>query len=461
MLKRAIWIGIVLLLVAARFCHLHVLWVEEAYPTAAAAELLRGKVLYRDIWFDKPPFFAGIYILWGAQIGWGLRVAGSLFAIFTCWVASRSARVLWGEKTELWAAGLMAVFLTFDTASAVMALTPDLLTVPLHMGAIALAAAGFPLWAGAVAGISILFNAKGLLILLVCLAWSWPKRLELLAGFAGPVLISLAWMGLRGSLLDYWQEVWAWGAVYSRDTNIPHPMLEGARRTLNWAGFHIALVVATCITAWKEEDWRWAVWLVVSVGGVFLGLRFFPRYYFHLLPVFVLLAARGFTLLPRRFAILAAFLLFLPVVRFGPRYVALAQDKPWGDLLLFRSSQEAANTLKAKAAPGDTLLVYGYRPDLFPLSGLPAGTRFLDSQPLNGVIADRHLISAKVSFPQVASTNRDMLMRSPRPTWIADGLGPYNGALDVRVVLKDLMKDYRLEAQTTGYRLWRLQRTGE
>lgn len=459
--KRAVWTGIILLLAAAHFCHLHVLWVEEAYPTAAAAELIRGKVLYRDLWFDKPPFFAAIYMLWGAQIGWGLRLAGTLFGILTCWVAGRAAKVLWNEQSELWAAGLTAVFLTFDTASAVMAMTPDLLTVPLHMAAIALAAAGLPVWAGAVAGVSMLFNAKGLLILLVCLAWSWPRRLEILTGFAGPMLISLAYMGLRGSLVDYWQQVWAWGAVYSRDTNIPHPLLEGARRTLNWAGFHAALIVAACVTAWKEEDWRWAIWLVVSVGGVFLGLRFYPRYFFHVLPVFVLLAARGFALLPRRFAILAAFLVLVPVVRFGPRYVQLALDKPWSDTLLFRSSLEAANTLKTKASPGDTLLVWGYRPDLFPLSGLPAGTRFLDSQPLDGVIADRHLISSKVTFPELASTNRDMLMRSPRPTWIADGLGPYNGVLDVRNFLKDMMKGYTLVAQTPGYRLWRLQRMGE
>lgn len=458
MAKRAVWIGIVLLLAAAHFCHLHVVWVEEAYPTAAAAELLRGKVLYRDIWFDKPPLFAALYMLWKAQIGWGLRLAGTLFGIFTCWVAARSARVLWGEKTELWAAGLTAVFLTFDTASAVMAMTPDLLTVPLHMAAIALTAAGLPLWGGAVAGISMLFNAKGLLILLVCLAWSWPKRLEILAGFAAPVLISLAYMGIRGSLVDYWQQVWAWGAVYSRDTNIPHPMLEGARRTLNWAGFHIVLIVAACVTAWKEEDWRWAVWILVSVAGAFLGMRFVPRYYFHVLPVFVLLAARGFTVMPRRFAILTVFLVLVPVIRFGPRYVELAQQKPWGDLLLYQSSLEASNALKIKASPVDTLLVWGYRPDLYPLSGLAAGTRFLDSQPLDGVIADRHLISAKVTFPGVASTNRDMLMRGPRPTWVADGLGPYNGVLDVRTVLKDFMKDYRLEIQTPGYRIYRLAR---
>ena len=43
------------------------------------------------------------------------------------------------------------------------------------------------------------------------------------------------------------------------------------------------------------------------------------------------------------------------------------------------------------------------------LAGLPPGTRFLDSQPLTGVIADRHLNSAEVTFPELAARNRAAL----------------------------------------------------
>ena len=45
-------------LLAARLCHTGIVWVEEAYPTAAAIQILDGKLLYRDIWFDKPPLAA-------------------------------------------------------------------------------------------------------------------------------------------------------------------------------------------------------------------------------------------------------------------------------------------------------------------------------------------------------------------------------------------------------------------
>ena len=42
---RALTAAFVLFAAAARFAHLDLLWVEEAYPMAAAAEVLRGKPL--------------------------------------------------------------------------------------------------------------------------------------------------------------------------------------------------------------------------------------------------------------------------------------------------------------------------------------------------------------------------------------------------------------------------------
>ena len=38
--------------------------------------MMHGAALYRDIWFDKPPLVPAIYLLWGARIGWALRIAG-------------------------------------------------------------------------------------------------------------------------------------------------------------------------------------------------------------------------------------------------------------------------------------------------------------------------------------------------------------------------------------------------
>jgi hypothetical protein len=97
---------------------------------------------------------------------------------------------------------------------------------------------------------------------------------------------------------------------------------------------------------------------------------------------------------------------------------------------MMEDSREVARQLNALGSSASTLLVWGYRPDIFPFSGLGAGTRFLDSQPLTGVLADRHLTSADVLFPELAARNRAEL-RTTSPDFIVDGLGPLNPALAI------------------------------
>jgi hypothetical protein len=456
MVRRAVWLAIVAAALLARLCYVHVVWVEEGYPLAAAAEMLRGKMLYSGIWFDKPPLFPLVYWLGRAQAGWPLRLWGAAFVILAAWVAARAARAFGGgEKEQLWAAGLTAFGLIFYVHSAVLALTPDLLAVPLHLTAVAAAVSGRPFLAGLLCGAALCLNVKAIFFLAACALWQWRAALRLAAGFLLPVLVCAGWLAGAGALEACWQQVWLWGAAYAREPLAERPGLEFARRTLHWAGFHAALIAAAAVALWRERDRRWGLWLLVCLVAVALGMRFFPRYYFHLLPPVVLLAARGFALLPRRRAVLLALLLLIPAARFGPRYLAVARGEPWADLAMFESSKQAAEALQRMSRKGETLFVWGYRPDLYVLSRMPAGTRFLDSQPLTGVLADRHLVQSTPSMPEWAARNRSELMHGPQPDWIADGLGPYNDALAVEKVLPDLLAAYTMAAETPGYRIYR------
>jgi hypothetical protein len=121
-------------------------------------------------------------------------------------------------------------------------------------------------------------------------------------------------------------------------------------------------------------------------------------------------------------------LLAIPVIRFAPRYVTLARGGTWRDLDMDRDSRQAGDKLRALAHPGDTLFVWGFRPDIFIYSGLPAGTRFLESQPISGVLADRHLFSNEAVAPEFTASNRVELTKT-YPTWLVDGLGVYNPPL--------------------------------
>ena len=433
---------------AARLCHAGIVWVEEAYPAAAAIQILHGKAIYRDFWFDKPPLTAWLYLLWGAKAGVPLRVAGALFLFACCLAAYWFASRLWSRREGVVAALLFGFFLTFDFPSAAMALAPDLVTVLPHILAV-----GLVVWgelqlgrsfssaiAGAAVGLAMLANPKAILLLPICLLWCWRKSPMLLAGFLAATFLGMLPIVATGALTAYWQQVWQWGSIYSRDTFIQQPILEGIRRTAAWAGFHATIVVAAALYVWRQrnssESHRFVAWAVIAFTGVVLGWRFFPRYYFLLLPPVVLASARGLTLMRPAVRASVLALLLIPLIRFGPRYVQLAADalhgrnSTWPDLAMSQDSRAAARAVSSRAHPGDTLLVWGYRPDIFVYTRMPVGAPFLDSQPLTGVIADRHLTQSRPSTPELAARERGALVQH-RPAFIVDGLGPYNPALAI------------------------------
>jgi hypothetical protein len=445
------------LLLAARLCHVGILWAEETLPLAAAQQMRAGKVLYRDIWFDKPPFAPVLYAALGGEAGWRLRLAGALYALLCCWIAWGFARDLWGRREGLWAAGLVGFFLIFDFPSSAIPLAADLLMLAPHLAAVWMAYQRRPLWAGALAGVAFTISPKAVLVLAVC-AW-WAPSWALLAGFVGVTGAASAWMWSAGALAGYWDEVWRWGRIYAGTTFVDAPVKNGLLRTLNWSGFHGAIVIAAAM-AWpmiagKAERRRWTVWLVISLAGVAAGLRFFPRYYFQILPVVVLLAARGFAEMRGRRRVVAL-LLLIPLARFAPTYFLAARDAGWRDIAMDRDSRAAARMVREAAKPGDTLFVWGFRPEIYVYSHLPAATRFLDSQPLTGVPADRHLTQSTPVETEESRARRAELAAS-RPTFVVDGLGEYNRRLAVTEFgdLRAWMGGYREVGRSAGSVIYR------
>ena len=445
------------LLVAARLCHLETLWAEETLPLAAAQEMRAGKVLYRDIWFDKPPLAPVLYAALGGEAVWRLRLAGALYALLCCWIAWGFASDLWGGREGLWAAGLLGFFLIFDFPSSVIPVAADLWMLAPHMAAVWMAWKRRPLWAGALAGVAFAASPKGLLVLAVC-AW-WAPSWALLAGFLGVTGAVTAWLWSAGALAGYWDEVWRWGRLYAGTTFVDAPVKNGLLRTLNWAGFHAAIVIA----AVGQASWpvlagrrRWLVWLFVSLAGVAAGFRFFPRYYLQILPVVVLLAARGFAGMRGRRRVVVAALLLIPLARFAPTYFQAARDAGWRDTAMDRDSRAAARMVTAAAKPGDTLFVWGFRPEIYVYSHLPAATRFLDSQPLTGVPADRHLTQS-TPVETLESRSRRAELAASRPTFVVDGLGEYNPRLAVTGFgdLRAWMAGYREVGRSAGSVIYR------
>ena len=438
---------------ALRLCHSGLLWADEDYHLAAGLQILDGKLLYRDLWYDKPPLGALLYASLGALPGWPLRLFDALYILAISAAFWRFARDLWGRREAYLAAFLTIFFLNFDFPAAILPLAPDFLLILPHVAAVHFAWQRRPLAAGLCCGVAFLLHTKAAFVLVVCGLLAWRSAPLLLAGFAIPNAIALAALALTGALPAYFEQVWRWSAAYAASSPDPQPILNGLRRTGAWMGFHAALVLGAAAFWWgnrKREHAWWAAWIAISFAGVALGARFFPRYYLQLLPPLVLLAA--WALARRRtLAIIAALTLLVPLIRFGPRYWTLAKgsDPQWVDTALERDTQAAATLVNARQQPGDTLFVWGYRPGVFVYTRMPAGARFWDSQPLTGVPADRHLRDDSAVLSDDAQRNRIEFARS-RPTFVVDSLSLSNPRLSMERYpeLQSWLAHYELVART-------------
>ena len=463
MRARKYFVALFLILLAARLCHIDILWAEEDLPMAAAKQVQFGKTLYRDVWFDKPPLLAWQYLAWGVRAGWVLRLVGAVYALIACMLVYGLASELWSQREGYWAAGLLGFFLIFDFPSAVIPLAADLTMLVPHLAAVWLAFRGKAFWSGVLAGVAFLVNTKALFVLAACAIWCFPTVVALAGGFLAATAIGAACLAWGGALGPYVDQVWRWGFLYAGSTFLAHPVRDGVIRTANWLGFHSALVVAAICHRWEDRHrWKLLAWAAISLGAAMLGWRFFPRYFFQVLPALVIMGAYGMVRLGRWRA-LALALLLIPLIRFGPRYVLLARDLAtgqahrWSDVAMDQDSQAAARIVGEMARPGDTLYVWGFRPELFVYTGLPAATRFLDSQALTGVPADRHLTQSAPVGSDFTRRNREELARS-RPTLILDGLSLYNPALAMERYpeLRAWLAQYREVSRTRAIVIYRL-----
>src|SRR5579862_2232011 len=118
------WVSLTGVLLLSRLCHVNILWADEDYHLAAAIQMLHGKMLYRDLWYDKPPLAALLCLFLGAQDGWPLRTAGALVALGCCAGAFGIGSRIWGRREGYVAAALMAFFLVFYAPTAVIPFEP-------------------------------------------------------------------------------------------------------------------------------------------------------------------------------------------------------------------------------------------------------------------------------------------------------------------------------------------------
>ena len=439
-----VFIGVLVALACLRLCFAGVLWSDEDYHMAAAIEILHGKMPYRDFWYDKPPLSALYYLIIDAQPGVILRLWDAAYVLLCSFLAHRLGRSWWGEAEGRVAALLVAFFSTFYLAAAVIPFAPDMLLLAPHLAAVYWARQGRALAAGMACGLGFWINVKAVFVVAACAIWGATALLS----FAGVLALGAAILAVIGAWPGYWQQVWVWGLAYAPGSRVAHPLALGLERVVHWAGFHAALVFSWANGVWHEEQKeqvKLGAWLALSFAAVCLGNHFAPRYFLQMLPPLAVVGARGVVLAwrSRPLKIGLAALLLVPLIRFAPRYALMAEHAPWRDISLDLDSQQVAAQIKAQARPGDTLFVWGYRPDVYVFTRLNFASLYWDSQPLTGVPADRHLTAREPVVSEQTSAHLEAVEQS-RPTFFVDGLGRLNDKLKPQnfAAMRALLRNY-------------------
>jgi hypothetical protein len=366
--------------------------------------------------------------------------------------------MLWSRREGFLAAGALAFFLIFYLPPGIIPLEPDTLMLAPHVAAVYLAWRRKPFLAGLAAGIAFQLSPKGVFVLGSAALFA-PAGLPMLAlGFVLPTAIVLGWLAAAGAWTAYFQQVWKWGLLYAGTSSADAQTQKGLASVFNWLGFHAALVVAAgwyWIRETDKERFKTIGWCALSLAAAAVGWRFAPRYFMQLLPALAIPAACGFARATPVVRVAVLIALVIPAVRFGPRYFELAD---WKDLAMDRESQDAARIIQASAKSGDTIFIWGYRPDIVAYTRLPVSGRIWDSQPVTGVPADRHLSSARPVSTPWARDNRQELLHAPAPTFMVDGLSLYNPELDIHryADLAQWLAQYCVAGRAGGTTVYRL-----
>ena len=397
--------------------------------------ILDGRVPYVDLWNPKPPAVFYVYGLAMTVFGRSseaLRVIDLLLypplAAALYWIGRRIANA----QVGLWAALLFGVFY-FSETFWTLTQNDGIVLLPMTLAvvcAIKAADSGrrsawWALAAGCLTAYAIWFKYPFALFMgVVALAYGWVRaqhaaplhRRDVVAFAAGGLLI-----GLGG--VAYMLAVGAWDALVESARVTASYTAQGVGdfsaalwtalgfRWQHWGVlFGLALVgLALALRHLKRRSLWWlaAVWLAAGTVIMLVQLKFYDYHWLPVLPPLALIGARviealieavirrgGFQTRPdTRIARLGVALIGLGALaavvwsRTLP-YLAGREDQVTyyahfqACEFVADESLAAATYLRARVAPGDSLFIWGFRPEVYYLSGLNPAARFIFQFPL-------------------------------------------------------------------------------
>ena len=359
------------------------LYQDDGLWFTAAEELLRGKALYSDIYFDKPPalplLYAGLFELFGPHII-TIRLFTIIYAIAIATVCYLLGSWLYNRRAGLVAAFIYTLFSTTYETGHFQGLNTDfLMALPYTLAAYMFVRSRGG-WFGKPAGASTRLLALGGGLALGLGFQANPKAAFGLLFFAallaasrgagrGALLFALSVIGFvvgaapfliyivaNGATSDYWQQVWDWGSRYAAFNSLSKSAVTALTQTADYFAINNLLLLGVVAVAFEmirnrerrkqavaakeapgadfRADAALLLWLVVSYAGMAVGGRFYGHYFFQVLPALCLLGARGLLLitglkqtgLKRAVALLLVAGLAFTIARAHGRTAVLAYD---------------------------------------------------------------------------------------------------------------------------------------
>ncbi|MFQ3566277.1 MAG: glycosyltransferase family 39 protein [Aggregatilineales bacterium] len=465
--------------------------------------LLNGRVPYIDLWNPKPPavfyVYAAAMALFGQTIS-ALRLIDLLIAppiaLALAWLGMR-----WrGARVGLWAALLFAVFYFTETFWTLtqndgIALLPMTLAVVCTVKAAegGRRAAVWALCAGLLAGWVFWFKYPFVLFAAVLPLMAWllsspeARRRSPACAVAYAAGFSLMLVAGAGVMM----RLGAWEAL-----------IESARVTSAYTARGFAPIEFSAAMS-IALGYRWSHWgllFLLAAAGLAISLRRCERagyaalawlnagllimlaqakgYDYHWLPMLPPLALFGAYAVDAGLAALAqrssarfaerlvagALLLALALSTWGRALPYLTGAQPVYDYyrgfqageFIAEESQQVADFLRARVVPGDSLFIWGFRPEVYFLSQLNPATRFIFHFPLVADWYPPEWREENVEILWAALPPYVLVLQVDYLPWVTGSDDDSNTLLQAYAGLNDwLIYNYEREGQIGNFFLWR------
>jgi hypothetical protein len=396
------------------------------YYAMTAHEMLKGRLLYTDLWVNRPPAIFMIYALGEKIAGYGPLEFYLLWLLATgvTLVAVYFAGRAFGEVGGLWAAIFLAVSCT-DLMLEANAPNAEVFVIALQASAFALAVGGpKPLslfrcaWIGLLGGLSACMKHP-MLVFPVLLALGsglalrknrkWELDFKRLTLFIAPSLLfwalTFTYFGINHRFQDCWNALVVYDSYMAGGIwgNLAKGFTHGYLwpKDLRWIFW--PLVILAIPAAWRSYQGNPSPWNILAVFGIAVWVEtnsaghWFPHYFQLGLPVLIVAGGWGAAWFWRaRKAWVWPALALLIILSHEVPYYFLSSEQ-WSTEryeMLFVDTQRLGNAIDHVLLPGETFYHFGNDIGLYyaarrdPPSGVYCAW-FYDEGPLAARMTDR------------------------------------------------------------------------